>query len=114
MNCMKCGRGIPEAQVFCPECLAEMERYPVKPGTPIQLLSRPVQSPQKTSYRKKEVPPEKKLRRQRRAIWFLSVLLTASLGLAAFFGILLWEQHHAEAPDETIGQNYSAVETGNP
>lgn len=114
MNCMKCGREVPETQVFCPECLADMDRYPVKPGTPIQLPSRPAQSAQKTSHRKKEVVPEKKLRRQRRAIWFLSFLLTASLSLSVFFGFLLWEQYHTEVPDETIGQNYNAVETSDP
>ena len=35
MSCMKCGKEVSEDQVFCPECLAEMERYPVKPGTPV-------------------------------------------------------------------------------
>lgn len=40
MSCMRCGKETDENQVFCAECLADMERHPVKPGTPIQLPSR--------------------------------------------------------------------------
>lgn len=43
MNCMRCGREIEEMDVFCAECLADMERHPVKSGTPIQLPVREVQ-----------------------------------------------------------------------
>lgn len=44
MSCMRCGKEIGEGQVFCAECLAEMERHPVKPGTPIQLPHRAIRS----------------------------------------------------------------------
>ena len=40
MSCMRCGKDTEDMQVFCAECLADMERYPVKPGTPIQLPVR--------------------------------------------------------------------------
>lgn len=40
MNCIRCGREIEAEQVFCAECLEDMERHPVKPGTPIQLPVR--------------------------------------------------------------------------
>ena len=40
MSCMRCGKEMEESLVFCPECLADMERHPVKPGTPIQLPVR--------------------------------------------------------------------------
>lgn len=33
MNCLKCGREIEEGQVFCNDCLVQMAKYPVKPGT---------------------------------------------------------------------------------
>ena len=46
MSCMKCGKEVSEDQVFCPECLAEMERYPVKPGTPVLLPHRSPITPQ--------------------------------------------------------------------
>ena len=41
MYCMKCGKEVKENQVFCDACLVIMEKYPVKPGTHIQLPHRP-------------------------------------------------------------------------
>lgn len=46
LNCLKCGREIEEGQVFCNDCLVQMAKYPVKPGTAVQLPSvgvRPLQ-----------------------------------------------------------------------
>lgn len=40
MSCMRCGKETDENQVFCTECLKDMEQQPVKPGTPIQLPNR--------------------------------------------------------------------------
>lgn len=40
LNCLKCGREIEEGQVFCNDCLVQMAKYPVKPGTAVQLPSR--------------------------------------------------------------------------
>ena len=41
-HCMRCGKEMAEGQNFrfCEECLVEMEKNPVKPGTPIQLPKR--------------------------------------------------------------------------
>ena len=41
MNCMKCGREITLGQVFCKDCLVDMENFPIKPGTPVQLPAEP-------------------------------------------------------------------------
>ena len=40
MYCMKCGREIEDGQAFCGDCLAVMEKYPVKPGTAVILPKR--------------------------------------------------------------------------
>ena len=40
MSSIRCGKEIEVDQVFCAECLTDMERHPVKPGTPIQLPNR--------------------------------------------------------------------------
>ncbi len=40
MKCMRCGNQTEENQVFCAECLEDMERQPVKPGTPVLLPDR--------------------------------------------------------------------------
>lgn len=37
MNCLKCGQKIGDSEVFCPGCLTDMEKYPVKPGTVVRL-----------------------------------------------------------------------------
>ena len=37
VHCMKCGKEIPEERVFCEECLAVMDAYPVKPDTVVQI-----------------------------------------------------------------------------
>lgn len=50
MHCIKCGREIHgDNLVFCNDCVADFEAYPVKPGTPIQLPHQapPVNLPKK-------------------------------------------------------------------
>ena len=47
MHCMKCGRDLEPGQVFCEECQAEMKKYPVKPGTVVQLPRRREEAPNK-------------------------------------------------------------------
>ena len=40
MRCLKCGQEIGDSEVFCPDCLKDMEKYPVKPGTVVRLPQR--------------------------------------------------------------------------
>ena len=87
MQCMKCGVDVPEGQVFCDKCLELMDRYPVKPGTPVQILPR---SP-KTA-KKKELSPEELLVRQKRInrrLKALVLVLAAALACITIF-MLLW------------------------
>ena len=112
MFCMKCGAKIEEGRVFCQECLAVMNRYPVKPGAVVQLPARPAKAEsRKTAPRKREVPVEKKLRRCRRAVAVLSFLLVVvTLALGLLIGSLYY-QHNVQDPSETKGQNYTPIET---
>lgn len=57
MHCMKCGQKIEDSKVFCPNCLEDMEKYPVRPGTVVRL-------PQHSS-----TPVEKKRARRRPTFW---------------------------------------------
>ena len=41
MNCMKCGREVEEGQVFCQECLAQMETEPIRISTPVHIPRQP-------------------------------------------------------------------------
>ena len=70
-RCLKCGRSAGEDQVFCEACLKDMERYPVKPGTPVVLPVRPVREAERRP-EKRKVPPAveiARLRRQRQSLW---------------------------------------------
>ena len=91
MNCMKCGRKIKDQQVFCEECLAIMDTYPVKPGTPIQLPT-PVKntSPQKTSRRKAKKPEEQIIQLRISVRWLSVILAVALLAIGALVMMLLW------------------------
>ena len=40
MKCLRCGNNALDEQLFCDECLADMEKHPVKPGTPIHIHKR--------------------------------------------------------------------------
>ena len=92
MNCMKCGRDISTEQVFCPECLTEMARYPVKPGTPVNLPVHPKDpDPRKKPVKaKRTLTPEEQVPRLRSSlrlmVWaliltFLAFAFTAWLTL---------------------------------
>lgn len=79
MKCMKCGTTISSDQVFCESCREEMERYPVKPGTPIQLPTRPEKALKTTHKRVRK--PEEIIANQRAFIFWL-ILLIVALGVA--------------------------------
>ena len=108
MNCLKCGKEIEHDQVFCPECLAQMEQYPVKPGIVVQL---PSQKPEKNQPAARQTVRmdsaadlEKKLRRLRRgnrALGLLCVFLVLVTMLATMVSFkLIGTVTH-------WGQNYS-------
>ncbi|MBQ8834768.1 MAG: zinc ribbon domain-containing protein [Oscillospiraceae bacterium] len=109
MNCMKCGREIEAGQVFCGECLAEMEKYPVKPGIAIQ-LPKPREIPiyKKAMPRRRAATPEEQIKRLRRVIRILAALL---LLCCILIGLMVYPTVStllAESKPKP-GQNYSSV-----
>ena len=91
MNCIKCGRKIKDRQVFCEECLAIMEAYPVKPGTPIQLPPPPKHTPPAKANKRRPKKPEEQLAQLRISVRWLSVaFLVAMLAFLAMVFMLLW------------------------
>lgn len=109
--CMRCGRVIPMTQVFCKECLADMEIHPVKPGTPVHLPVHVGPLPRRQQNYRKQPKPEEIIARQKKTIWRLRValvavlvILTLTLGALAF---VLHEQGEVILP----GQNYSTSGT---
>ena len=110
MSCMKCGRDIEEGQVFCPDCLAVMERYPVKPGIAIQLPGKKEHPVQKKAHVKRRQPPAPeevilKLKRRLKMIvilWLVTLLLLA----ATIYPTVEFIRDHA-LPQ--LGQNYTTI-----
>jgi len=88
MNCIKCGINIPENQVFCDSCLADMENYPVKPDITVTLPPRKEAPVSKKKARRRTIPPEEQLRRMKiklrlahitLAVVFICFLLVAAM-----------------------------------
>lgn len=107
MHCMKCGREIDEGRAFCPECLAAMDNYPVKPGTVVQIPTRK-DTPRNSAPRKKPLTPEEQNLRLRKVIrfllgaWLVTLLIAAVLAYPAY-KYMIEENHFLP------GQNYSVV-----
>ena len=98
MHCMKCGKKIKDSQVFCDECLAIMDTYPVKPGTPIQLptiVANNFAAPKAKNNKRKQKTPEEiivKLRRSNR--WLSALLILFVLATIALLVIVMWLIRH--------------------
>ena len=106
MYCMKCGREAEMGQSFCPECLQEMDRYPVKPGTPVNLHKRR-EVPQKKVVKRRTVPPEEQIRKLKRRVRRLTVALLVALLLIAALAVPTVT--HLTEGRLRPGQNYSVI-----
>lgn len=108
MQCMKCGRETESGQVFCRDCLAEMEKYPVKPGTPVYIpnQAQPVRKPQRYVI---PVDPEEQVRRLRRKVRWLGRCLFLSLLALAVCCVLILRLYRQEHRPPT-GQDYNVAD----
>ena len=109
MKCMKCGREVPTEQVFCQDCLLDMEKYPVKPGTTVQLPRRREAPSVKKAHprRRANLSPEEQVKALKKRVWLLTVLLIAALVLVA--ALVYPAVSNLLEEDVLPGQNYSAV-----
>ena len=107
MYCIKCGKDTVLDQIFCPDCQQEMERYPVKPNTPVVLPKRPQAPSVKKTPRKKSIPPEEQIANLKRRVRFLTILLLLlfALGSAMIYGTIRYYQKDRLLP----GQNYTSI-----
>ena len=115
MSCMRCGKNTEGKAVFCPECLEDMARHPVKPGTLIHLPARPAEHPRKASNKKRELTVEEQLVNAQNLTQALFITTMCLLGALIITSILLAYSlsHSAEQPEETEpprGRNYTIVE----
>ncbi len=105
MNCLKCGRETLAEQVFCPDCQAEMEKYPVKPGTVVLLPRRKENAAPKKALRR--IPLEDQVQTLRSWARWLAIGLILSLILN---GLLAYPAFEYLTEDRVkIGQNYTAI-----
>ena len=108
MNCMKCGREILDG-VFCQECLADMEKYPVKPGTVILLPRREqTHAVKKAHPRKKVLSAEEQVQILSRRVRILTIALCILFLIAA---ALVYPAVSYIVDGNTFlpGQNYTAI-----
>ena len=112
MNCMKCGRETRGEDVFCQDCLTEMEKYPVDPGT-VVLLPRRKESAAVKKSQKRHTPSSEELiaglRQQKMALLFL--LMVCIIAIALMFEPTM---HYVREEHYEIGQNYSSVTPSTP
>lgn len=97
MHCLKCGRKIEDTEAFCADCLADMAKYPIQPGTVVKLPSHPVATSVKKRpvRRKKLLKPDEQINVLKKRCRCLTVLLvlaiiTALFALGGMFWLLGW------------------------
>lgn len=113
MNCMKCGRETLSDQVFCPHCLEEMAKNPIRPDVIINLPSRPDASQKRAAPRKRVLTPEEQIRRLKKVNKFLIIGLFLTALLAGIFASISIDFFKQLDVQRFLGQNYSTVETIN-
>ena len=111
MNCLRCGRETPAEQIFCQDCLIEMEKYPVKPGTAVQLPQRKENHSPRKSKRRIHTSEEHIRHLQG---WVRSLALLLFLALLAIVALLIPTIEHLTEPHYLPGQNYSSETPLNP
>lgn len=107
MNCMKCGREIPAEQVFCEDCLLKMEKYPVRPGTVVQLPRRKEASSLKRAPKRRSVSLEEQVKTLRKQVKWLCAAVIVLLTLVIALAVPAVE--HLLEDNFKIGQNYSTA-----
>ena len=106
MYCMKCGREVEGTEVFCPDCLVQMEQEPIAMNASVKI---PRQPPRNNRARRPMVHLEEEVKRLERSnerlrVWVI-LLATATV-------LLSMALYHREVVKvvEDLGKNYSIVE----
>ena len=107
MNCIKCGREIPEDQVFCESCLTEMDNYPVKPGTAVHIPARtPEEAPKKPAKKKRVPTAEELLLRTRKKLCRARIFAVMLLLICGALSFLMAQAVLELDFQRILGQNY--------
>lgn len=110
MQCMKCGRDLEAGEVFCSECRQVMEKYPVKPGTVVQLPYRSAEAAAKKQQpRRRKFSPEEQISLLRRLTRTLALALVACMLACLGLGYFAVTQYLENRDKQAVGQNYYVV-----
>lgn len=112
MRCMKCGREIQNEAVFCQSCLQEMEKYPVLPGTVVQLPRRKEPTLLKKMPKRHVPTAEEQIVVLRK--WVLGLSIALAVCIVAIVLMFKPTMHYVLDEHVEIGQNYSSVTTITP
>ena len=110
MECIKCGRETQAGQTFCDECLQQMAKHPVKPGTPVHLPVRPAS--EKAASRKRERTPAQVIGDLQKMIRWLTVTIAILSVLLCATAVFLLHALDAQNAKSAPGRNYT-VDTSN-
>lgn len=113
MNCIKCGKDTASEQLFCEECQLDMDKHPVKPGTPILLPHRTYTAPPKRS-KKHTLKPEDQIRKQKSVIFWLVILIMTLIIALTFTITTLLQVMEIDVLDFLPGQNFITESTAAP
>ena len=115
MSCVKCGKKVEEGNVFCPECLEDMKQYPVKPGTPVHIPTRPEPAERKPARPRKERTPEEQIASLHKLVQWLVILVVAlATTLVVSLGVLVYvvtDAPEAQPAEEPGRRNYTTAAT---
>ena len=107
MNCMKCGRETENNRVFCQNCLLEMEKYPILPGSVVLLPRRRESSVIKKTSKRHVLTAEEQIASLRK--WVITLIIIVGVCAAAIALMIKPTLHYVLDEHVEIGQNYSSV-----
>jgi hypothetical protein len=108
---MRCGVNTAEKEVFCSDCLASMEKYPIKPGTPVHIPMRGMApDAKKVSKKKRDLTPDEQISRLRSMIRMLTAGLMAALVVIMLLSGILLVSSLQDKPQTPSARNYTATE----
>ena len=111
MKCMKCGREMELEQSFCPDCLLEMEKYPVDPDAHVHIPVRPAAAPaRKSPVRRRGLSPEEQIKKLKKHFRILACVFLVTLALLCamvYPTVYFFLRNYHLRP----GQNYNTVTT---
>lgn len=106
-QCLKCGKKVEEQSVFCSECLAIMEQYPINPGTVVHLPRRQTipENNQRTDF--EEPTQAEQLDHQRKLIRWLTTIVAGLSLLLVITAVMLIRTLDKAQSLPMIGRNYT-------